>query len=152
MLIERWWARHHIRNATNPTPALGPLESTNPCGEQPLLPYEACVLGSVELSRFVKDGEVDYPALEDTVRTAVRFLDDAIDVNKYPLPEITRMHTGNRKIGLGVMGWADMLLLLGIPYQRYTQAGLFPVAYTIGTDFKHADRPAAETITHFDTW
>jgi ribonucleoside-diphosphate reductase alpha chain len=104
-------------NSTNPTPALGPLESTNPCGEQPLLPYEACVLGSIELSRFVKDGAVDYPALEDTVRTAVRFLDDAIDVNKYPLPEITRMHTGNRKIGLGVMGWADMLVLLGIPYQ-----------------------------------
>jgi ribonucleoside-diphosphate reductase alpha chain len=104
-------------NSTNPTPALGPLESTNPCGEQPLLPYEACVLGSVELSRFVKDGAVDYPALEDTVRAAVRFLDDAIDVNKYPLPEITRMHSGNRKIGLGVMGWADMLVLLGIPYQ-----------------------------------
>jgi ribonucleoside-diphosphate reductase alpha chain len=111
-------------NATNPTPALGPLESTNPCGEQPLLPYEACVLGSVELSSFVKDGEVDYPALEDTVRTAVRFLDDAIDVNKYPLPEITRMHTGNRKIGLGVMGWADMLLLLGIPYHSRKALGL----------------------------
>jgi ribonucleoside-diphosphate reductase alpha chain len=104
-------------NATNPTPALGPLESTNPCGEQPLLPYEACVLGSIELSTFVKDQTVDYPALEDTVRTCVRFLDDAIEVNKYPLPEITRMHKGNRKIGLGVMGWADMLVLLGIPYQ-----------------------------------
>jgi ribonucleoside-diphosphate reductase alpha chain len=104
-------------NATNPTPALGPLESTNPCGEQPLLPYEACVLGSIELSKFVKDQTVDYPALEDAVRTSVRFLDDAIEVNKYPLPEITRMHQGNRKIGLGVMGWADMLVLLGIPYQ-----------------------------------
>ncbi len=103
-------------NRDNPTQHIGRLESTNPCGEQPLLPNEACVLGSVNLSRFVDDAKVDYEGLEKTVRTCVRFLDDCIDANKYPLEEIERMHKGNRKIGLGVMGWADMLILMGIPY------------------------------------
>jgi ribonucleoside-diphosphate reductase alpha chain len=103
-------------NRDNPTPHLGGLESTNPCGEQPLLPYEACVLGSINLAKYVAEGEVDFTALKETVRTGVRFLDDCIDINKYPLPEIERMHKGNRKIGLGVMGWADMLILLDMPY------------------------------------
>ena len=105
-------------NRANPTPHIGSFESTNPCGEQPLLPYEACVLGSLNLSKYVSDKVIDYDALADDIKIAVRFLDDAIDVNIYPLPEIERMHKGTRKIGLGVMGWADMLILLGIPYNN----------------------------------
>lgn len=105
-------------NRANPTPHIGMIESTNPCGEQPLLPYEACVLGSMNLSKYVKDKNIDYDALADDIKIAVRLLDDAIDVNIYPLPEIERMHKGNRKIGLGVMGWADVLILLNIPYNH----------------------------------
>lgn len=102
-------------NRHNPTPSIS-MEATNPCGEQPLLPYESCNLGSINLAKFVRQRGVDYSRLGKTVQNAIHFLDNVIDINNYPIKELKQVAESNRKIGLGVMGFADMLISLNVPY------------------------------------
>jgi ribonucleoside-diphosphate reductase alpha chain len=136
-------------NRDNPTPALGEIESTNPCGEQPLLPYEACNLGSINLSKLVRLTEggpdVDWDRLADIVHRGVRFLDDVIEVNNYPLPQIAELVAGNRKVGLGVMGWADMLIKMDLAYDSEEAVALGEkVMGFIDAEAKSASRKLAE--------
>lgn len=129
-------------NRSNPTPHIGRIESTNPCGEQPLLPYESCNLGSINLSLMVSNGAVDWERLRGTVRIAVQFLDNVIDRNKYVMDNFKEMTLGNRKIGLGVMGFADMLIQLKTPYD--SQEGLQMAEEVMSFISREADQRSME--------
>ncbi|MHB8061509.1 MAG: vitamin B12-dependent ribonucleotide reductase [Ruminiclostridium sp.] len=131
-------------NKDNVTPKLGEIESTNPCGEQPLLPYEACNLGSINLYNMLKEdrSELDFDKLASTVKKAVHFLDNVIEVNKYPLPDIDKMTRGTRKIGLGIMGWADMLCTIGVAYN--SQKAIDLADKVMGFIQKNAEKASEE--------
>jgi ribonucleoside-diphosphate reductase alpha chain len=144
-------------NALQPTPALGAIEATNPCGEQPLLPFESCTLGSIDVGRFVVvgglGGDLDWTRLTAIVHDAVRFLDDVIDANRYPLWEIERATVATRKIGLGIMGWADALAALGIAYDSDAALALADqVATLLERESLAASVALAERRGAFPSW
>lgn len=137
----------------NPTPGLGKIEATNPCGEVPLLPFEACTLGSVNLSHMVREGNVDWDRLRHTVGVAVRFLDDIVEANRWPLPEIERVGRANRKIGLGVMGFAEMLLRLEVSYDSENSVRWAEqVMHAVSEAALDASRALAEERGPFPNW
>lgn len=140
-------------SGSNTTPALGQIESTNPCGEQPLLPWEPCNLGSLNLGAFVTEGRWDFPRLKETVALAIRFLEDVIEVNDYPLPEIERLAKGNRRIGLGVMGWAEALVKSGVAYgdPEALELGDKVMSFINGAALDISEKIAAERGT-FPNW
>ena len=130
-------------NEDNPTPLLGSIESTNPCGEQPLLPYESCTLGSINLARMVEDGKVDYPRLKKVVHAAVHFLDNVLEINNYPLKIIGETSRKTRKIGLGIMGFADMLIEMSVAYDTEEAEAL---AEVIMSFIRDESRAASENL------
>ncbi|MGN6104802.1 MAG: adenosylcobalamin-dependent ribonucleoside-diphosphate reductase [Kofleriaceae bacterium] len=140
-------------NREQPTPSLGTIEATNPCGEQPLLPFESCTLGSIDVGKFVDGGELAWDRLAETIRLAVRFLDDVIDANRYPLVEIERATKATRKIGLGVMGWADALAELGLAYDSEAALALADrLATFLEVESLAAARALAERRGAFPAW
>jgi ribonucleoside-diphosphate reductase alpha chain len=140
-------------NRRNPTPALGAFETTNPCGEVPLLPYESCVLGSINLAHMVRGTEVDWARLRHVVQVGVRFLDDMIEVSREPIPEISQATRRNRKIGLGVMGFAEALMLLGISYDCDEAIGWADrLMAFIADEARQASRTLAEVRGVFPAW